>query len=141
MMNQPTPQRQPYRSPVPRPQTDPSLERVSPLARPRRGAFNRNIPERRKEPREKPRVFLLKWNNAHMKTQDPQKYTWRECWGTLYPNGRVSLDFGTPFASMTELRDYVGQAGVYLFQWLEDPGLVLGEPEGTAIPQESEGRR
>lgn len=100
---------------------------------PQRGRFNTRIPERRKEPREKPRIFLLKWNHIHMKGSEAQKYQWEECWGTLYPNGRVMLDSGSPYTNMSELRDYISQVGVYLFQWLEQGIQVLGEEEGTAL--------
>ena len=69
--------------------------------------------------RKKPRRFLLKWNHAHSDTNPREKFVWSECWGTLYPNGRVSLDVGGPYDSLTEMREHVSQAGLHLVQWLD----------------------
>lgn len=108
-------------------------------ARPRRGSFEMRVPERR-QVREKPRVFLLKWNNAHVKTLAESRFIWHECWGTLYPNGKVTLDYGgTTYDSMGDLRDHVSQTGVYLFQWLELSQTELGAGEGTALSEGNEG--
>lgn len=79
--------------------------------------------------RVRPHFFLLKWNNSHMRTSDPNKFNWHQCWGTLYPNGRVTLDSGSPFATLNELKEHVGQAGVFFLQWQHE--LEAGEaPEG-----------
>lgn len=68
-----------------------------------------------------PRCFLLKWNNAYIHSEAQSRFDWHECWGTLYPNGIVSLDFGSGnYRSLTDLKDHVSQAGIYLIQWVEE---------------------
>jgi len=64
---------------------------------------------------------------------------WHECWGTLYPNGRVTLDYGSSvYGTMGELRSHVSQTGVYVFQWLENASDTLTPPEGTAVAEHAE---
>lgn len=80
-----------------------------------------------------PRIFLLRWNNKHsVATKDER--VWSECWGTLYPNGRVSLDYGSAWDSMTDLRAYIAQVGTYTLQWsAEMPPSSHGNDD---IPQD-----
>lgn len=68
-----------------------------------------------------PRCFLLKWNYAKAKTTRTSKYTWREAYGTLYPNGRVTLDYVSPgYASLSEMEETLHEEGDYTIDWLDE---------------------
>lgn len=68
-----------------------------------------------------PRCFLLKWNYAKAKTTKQSKHTWRECYGTLYPNGRVTLDYASPgYTSLSELEETLREEGDYAIDWLDE---------------------
>jgi hypothetical protein len=72
-----------------------------------------------RKPVELPRCFLLRWNNSKGKGKR-RDTTWHECYGTKYPNGRVTLDFGPPYESMSELEETLDQAGEYTRDFLDE---------------------
>ena len=120
----------------------PSPNRPPTVQDARRGQFTKHIPERRTPPRTKPQIFLLKWRDLKGTPKGEQEerkgartaHSWQECWGTLYPNGRVALDFGSPYPSMSDLREYLAQVGPFLLTWLEPDPHTPDEEEETAIP-------
>lgn len=70
---------------------------------------------------QQPRCFLLKWNYAKAKTARASKHTWREAYGTLYPNGRVTLDYASPgYASLSEMEETFSEEGEYTIDWLDE---------------------
>ena len=68
---------------------------------------------------EQPRMFLLHWNNSKLKSRRRDE-TWHEAYGTRYPNGRVTLDFGPPYENMSEMETMMQQAGQYRIEWLDE---------------------
>ena len=66
------------------------------------------------------RRFLLRWNQSKTKTASQSKHTWHECYGCRYPNGRVTLDFGPPYASISELEYQLEMSGSYHVDWIDN---------------------
>jgi hypothetical protein len=71
------------------------------------------------KPRELPRCFLVKWNNSKGKGRRRDE-TWHDAYGTKYPNGRVTLDFGPPYESMSELQEMLDIAGENSIAFLDE---------------------
>jgi hypothetical protein len=81
---------------------------------------NRETTYLMRKPRALPKLFVLKWNNAYARPDHPSRFTQHEALGAYFPNGRVSLDFGEPYHSLTALKEHVSSTGEYLIEWIEE---------------------
>lgn len=74
-----------------------------------------------------PRLFTLEYDSSKIKTKNAfnlaQFKKRRSCEGTLYSNGAVTLDNGTFFQNMAEVRDHFAQMGTATLTW-SDTGDV-----------------
>lgn len=75
---------------------------------------------------EQPRTFLLRWNNSKLKTRRRDE-SWHEAYGTRYPNGRVTLDFGPPYETMSEMVAALQAAGEYRIEWCDEQAQEASE--------------
>lgn len=74
------------------------------------------------KPRKLPRVFLLTYDASKLpirRTSHFDKHKQHEAWGTLYPNGCITLDTGAVFQGLYEVMHHFEQAGNYKIVWLE----------------------
>lgn len=63
---------------------------------------------------QKDRLFSLKWNNQKYKKMQPmERYRMRECVGTHYATGMVTLDTGAVYDTMSDLVRALDEAGVH----------------------------
>lgn len=67
-----------------------------------------------------PRLFTVKWDNSKTKTRDTRKHEKHEAFGTVYPNGLVTLDNGTIYATMSELHHLLDLKGQYEIAYLDE---------------------
>lgn len=70
------------------------------------------------EIQEKPRLFRLHWDMSKVKVNDVSSPEQHEAFGTLYPNGRVTLDFGAPYESYSALMEWVTTIGECRVEWM-----------------------
>jgi hypothetical protein len=70
--------------------------------------------------RKQPRLFLLTWDNSKTRTRDPRKGDKQEAYGTVYPNGLVTLDNGQMFTMMSELHHLLDLKGSYEIVYLDE---------------------
>ena len=70
--------------------------------------------------RRQPRLFVVRWDNSKTNTRDTRKYEKQEAYGTLYPNGLVTLDTGSLFAMLGEMQHTLGLKGVYEICYLDE---------------------
>jgi hypothetical protein len=70
--------------------------------------------------RTQPRLFLLRWDNSKTRTRDPRKGNKQEAYGTVYPNGLVTLDNGQMFTMMSELHHLLDLKGSYEIVYLDE---------------------
>jgi hypothetical protein len=83
------------------------------------------------KPRKLPRIFLLTYDSSKLhlhRVPSFNKHEQHEAWGTLYPNGLVTLETGVIFESLSEMRQHFEQAGNWRIQWLEAGELREEEP-------------
>lgn len=75
----------------------------------------------------KPHLFILDYDNSKLKSRNPwtheQKKIKHTCEGTVYSNGRVTLDNGTTFENTDEMSCHFELAGNYTLTYLEEVGL------------------
>ncbi|HZU01541.1 MAG TPA: hypothetical protein VFA10_17870 [Ktedonobacteraceae bacterium] len=74
-------------------------------------------------PRSRPRLFQLSWDNSKIRTRNPhdeRKLDKHMAWGTLYPNGLVTLDNGGTFETRTELEYQMELRGKYRIEFLDE---------------------
>jgi len=76
--------------------------------------------------RKLPRLFEVRWDNSKTRTRDARKHDKQEAFGTLYTTGLVTLDNGSQFATMGELRHMLELRGEYDITFLDEL-----EPEMT----------
>ena len=69
---------------------------------------------------ERPRCFILRWNNSKDKEYGRGKNAWKECHCVLFPNGWVATDFGPSHRTLSDLTTLLDEAGEYTITWLED---------------------
>ena len=73
--------------------------------------------------RDVPRLFLLTFNQSKLKSANPAKrleyQQSQTLWGTLYPNGAVSLerDYMNYWSTLTEMCDHLAAIGKYDIEW------------------------
>ena len=67
-----------------------------------------------------PRLFLLRWDNSKTNTRDSRKHEKQEAYGTLYPNGLVTLDTGSVFAMLGEMQHTLGLKGKFEVAYLDE---------------------
>ena len=67
-----------------------------------------------------PRLFLLRWDNSKTNTRDSRKHEKQEAYGTLYPNGLVTLDTGSVFAMLGEMQHTLGLKGELEIAYLDE---------------------
>lgn len=57
-----------------------------------------------RRPGQLPRIFSLHYDNHKVNSRRRDKDDWHHCFGTLYPEGGVTLEFGMFYRNMGELR-------------------------------------
>ncbi len=75
--------------------------------------------------RKLPRLFEARWDNSKTRTRDTRKHDKQEAFGTLYTTWLVTLDNGSQFATMGELRHMLELRGEFDITFLDEL-----EPDG-----------
>jgi hypothetical protein len=86
------------------------------------------------KPREVPQLVIVRWTTSKIKSAKLRDPSWREAWATIFPNGRVSLDFGNPYGSLTELKETLVKSGHYRLVYVD----ATGNPEREESDMEQE---
>lgn len=74
-----------------------------------------------------PRLFRVLWDNSKTKTRDPRKHHKQEAYGTVYPNGLVTLDNGQVFTMMSEMHHLLDLKGRYEIIYEDETARESGD--------------
>lgn len=70
---------------------------------------------------ELPQFFTITYDGSKLPAKGKARQSFLQklqSWGTLYPNGGVTLDYGAYFPhGMTELKDHFDMSGIYTIVW------------------------
>lgn len=70
-----------------------------------------------------PRFFEVEYNYANVKVPSragKDKRVMLQAWGTIYPNGAVTLDTGQYWDMFSEMEHYLAENGTYSVRYQED---------------------
>lgn len=64
------------------------------------------------------RLFVLHFNHSRLRDNRPEKYAWESIDGTQYANGWVTLENGTAYHTLGDLKDMLEQIGDHRIDWI-----------------------
>jgi hypothetical protein len=68
-----------------------------------------------------PRIFLLRFDNHKVLSKRRDKDDWHETWGTLYPEGGVTLQYGMFYRTRSEMEAAYEAMGSFKVVFLDEP--------------------
>lgn len=82
--------------------------------------LNAAYPFARSTGQQVPRIFKLHWDNHKIHYRKRDTDDWHECWGTLYPDGGVTLQHGMFYRSQGEMEAAYEAMGSFRIAFLDE---------------------